>query len=322
MQDNALVWASPFGWAQAMDAFGAERWGPAVLLVVVTAGLLAAVAWTTSHRDVGSGLLQTRPGRARAASSLGTPFGLALRLQRGLLVGWAVGLTGLGLLYGAVIPTIPDLVASNPDIAEVIGASTDAEQALVDAFLRYIFVFMAVISTGFAVASVLRLRSEEESGRAEVALTTQVSRTSWMGATVVVAATGAVVLTMLMGLGLAVGYALGTGEWDQVAAQVGGQLGYAPAVLVVAAVAVALVGVQPRWARVAWAVVAFVFLQVLLGETLRLPDWVSAISPFWHLSGVPVQAFDPVPAVVEVLLAVVLVGLGVWGFRRRDLTTG
>jgi ABC-2 type transport system permease protein len=221
-----------------------------------------------------------------------------------------------------VIPTIPDLVASNPDIAEVIGASPDAEQALTDAFLRYIFVFMAVISTGFAVASVLRLRSEEESGRAEVALTTQVSRTSWMAATVVVAAAGAVVLSMLMGLGLAVGYALGAGEWDQVAAQVGGQLGYVPAVLVVAAVAVALVGVGPRWARVAWAVVAFVFLQVLLGETLRLPDWVSAISPFWHLSGVPVQSFDPVPAVAEVLLAAALVALGVWGFRRRDLTTG
>lgn len=322
MQDNALVWVSPFGWAQAMNAFGTERWWPAALLVAVTAGLLAAAAWTTSHRDVGSGLLQTRPGRARAASSLGTPFGLAMRLQRGLLVGWAIGLAGLGLLYGAVIPTIPDLVASNPDIAEVIGASPDAEQALTDAFLRYVFVFMAVISTGFAVASVLRLRSEEESGRAEVALTTQVSRTSWMAATVVVAAAGAVVLSVLMGLGLAVGYALGAGEWDQVAAQVGGQLGYVPAVLVVAAVAVALVGVGPRWARGAWAVVAFVFLQVLLGETLRLPDWVSAISPFWHLSGVPVQSFDPVPAVVEVLLAAALVALGVWGFRRRDLTIG
>jgi ABC-2 type transport system permease protein len=29
LQDSALVWASPFGWAQRMDAFGAERWWPA-----------------------------------------------------------------------------------------------------------------------------------------------------------------------------------------------------------------------------------------------------------------------------------------------------
>ena len=39
MQDNALVWFSPFGWAQLMNAFGDERWWPAALLVVATAGL-------------------------------------------------------------------------------------------------------------------------------------------------------------------------------------------------------------------------------------------------------------------------------------------
>jgi ABC-2 type transport system permease protein len=35
-----------------------------------------------------------------------------------------VGVTALAELYGAVIPTIPDLVASNPDLAGVIGASS------------------------------------------------------------------------------------------------------------------------------------------------------------------------------------------------------
>ena len=59
----------------------------------LTAGLLALAAWLTAHRDFGGGLLQTRPGRPRASRFLGTPFGLALRLQRGLLIGWAVGLT-------------------------------------------------------------------------------------------------------------------------------------------------------------------------------------------------------------------------------------
>lgn len=322
MQDNGLVWASPFGWAQGMNAFGSERWWPAALLVVFAGAVLAAVVWTTAHRDAGSGLLQARPGPGRATAALGTPIGLVLRLQRGLLIGWAVGLTGLGLLYGAVIPTIPDLVASNPDIAEVIGADGDAEQALVDAFLNYVHLFMAVIATGFAVASVLRLRSEEESGRAEVVLTTGVGRTAWLVSNVAVTGVGVVVLCALMGLGLAVGYGLGLGEWDQVAAQVGAQLAYTPAVLVVAAVAVVLVGVAPRWARAAWAVVAFVFLQVLLGQTLRLPDWVSAVSPFWHLPGVPVESFDPVPAAVEVGVALVLVVVGVLAFSRRDVTTG
>ena len=322
MQDNALVWASPFGWAQRMDAFGAEQWWPVLPLVALTAALLVLAAWLTARRDFGGGVLQTRPGRPRASHFLGTPVGLALRLQRGLLIGWAIGLTALGVLYGAVIPTIPDLVASNPDIARVIGASADAERALIDAFLRYIFLFMAVISTGFAVTSVLRLRAEEESGRAEAVLATRVRRSSWVGATVVVAGVGALTLSVLMGLGLAVGYGLGMGEWDRVAAQVGGQLSYLPGVLLVAAGAVAIVGLRPRWSLLAWGGVGFVFFQVMLGETLRLPNWIDSLSPFWHLPELPVQAFDPAPAVAELVLATALVALGLWGFRRRDIAAG
>ncbi len=322
MQDNALVWASPFGWAQRMDAFGAERWWPALPLVALTAALLGLAAWLTAHRDFGSGVLQPRPGRPRASRFLGTAVGLALRLQRGLLVGWAIGLAGLGLLYGAVIPTIPDLVASNPDIARAIGASADAEQGLIDAFLRYIFLFMAAISTGFAVTSVLRLRSEEESGRAEVVLATRVRRPSWVGAGVVVAGVGTVALSLAMGLGLAAGYGLGMGEWGQVAAQVGAQLSYLPAVLLVAAFGVAIIGVAPRWSLLAWGAVAFVLFQVMLGQTLRLPDWIDSLSPFWHLPEVPVEAFDPVPAVAELVLAAALVAFGLWSFRRRDVAPG
>jgi len=322
MEDNALVWASPFGWAQGMDAFGDERWWPVLPLAALTATFLGLAAWLTAHRDFAGGLLQSRPGRARASRFLGTPVGAALRLQRGLLSGWGVGLLLLGLLYGAVIPTIPDLVASNPDIAVAFGASASAEQALIDAFLRYVFLFLAVLSTGFAVASVLRLRSEEEAGRAELVLATRVRRTSWVAATVVVAGVGALLLTLLMGLGLAVGYGLGVGEWDRLAGQLSGQLSYLPGVLLVAAAAVAIVGVMPRWSLLAWAVVAFAAFQVLLGETLRLPDWVAGISPFWHLAGVPVERFDPLPAISELLLAVGLVLAGLWGYRRRDLAAG
>jgi ABC-2 type transport system permease protein len=322
MQNNALVWASPFGWTQRMDAFGAERWWPALPLGALSAVLVGLAVWLTAYRDFGSGVLQARPGPPRASRFLGSPVGLALRLQRSLLIGWAIGLTLLGLLYGAVIPTIPDLIASNPDIAQVIGTSADAEQALIEAFLRYIFLIMAVISTCFAITSVLRLRSEEESGRAEVVLATRVRRSSWVGATVLVASLGALALSVLMSLGLALGYGLGMGTWDQVAAQVGGQLSYLPGVFLVAATAVAVTGVLPRWSLLAWAGVAFVLFQVLMSETLRLPNWLDALSPFWHLPALPVETFEPAPAFTELVMATALVISGLWGFRRRDVETG
>jgi ABC-2 type transport system permease protein len=322
MQDNALVWLSPFGWAQRMDAFGDERWWPAMVLLAVTGALLALAAWLTAHRDFGGGLLQTRPGPTRAGWLLNTPFGLAARLQRGLALGWATGLTLLGLLYGAVIPTIPDLIASNPEMADVVGASADAEDTLVDAFLAYIFVFMAVISCGFVVASVLRLRTEEETGRAEAVLATPVSRTTWIAATTALALLTAAKLTVLMGVGLALGYALGTGDWTQVLPQVGGQLAYLPGTLVIGALAVALYGLLPRATGLAWAAVALVALQVILGQLLGLPDAVEAVSPFWHLAAVPVDDFTVVPFLLLLLLAVALIAVGMWGYRRRDAATG
>lgn len=320
MQDNALVWLSPFGWAQLMNAFGAERWWPAIPLVVATAGLLGLAGYLTAHRDFGGGLLQPRRGHPRASPALGTAFGLAWRLQRGFFLGWAVGLLLLALIYGAVIPTIPDLVKSNPTIGTYMGISTDAQQALIDAFLRYIFVFMAVVSTGFAVSSVLRLRSEEEAGRAETVLATAIPRSRWVGATVAVAGLGSFVLALLMGAGLALGYATGMGEWDKALGQIAGQMAYLPGVLVVAAFAVAVAGLFPRRSLLAWVLVAAVFFQTMLGDSLRLPDVVDAVSPFWHLPGVPAEPFDPLPALVEILVAAVLVGLGLWGYRRRDIT--
>ena len=323
MEDNALVWLSPFGWAQGMDAFGDERWWPVALLLGSTALLLVLAARLMAHRDFGGGVLDTRPGPARAGWSLSTPFGLTARLQRGLLIGWAIGLFLLGMLYGAVIPTVPDLIASNPEMADVVGASGQAaEDAIVDAFLGYIFLFMAVISCGFVVSSVLRLRAEEEAGRAEVVLATPLSRTSWMTATTAVALTAATTLTVIMGLGLAVGYGIASGEWDRVLPQVGGQLAYLPGTLVVGALAVALYGLLPRGTGLAWAGVALIALQVILGQLLGLPDTVQAMSPFWHLAAVPVDDFEVVPYVSLVLIAAALVTAGLWGYRRRDAITG
>ena len=169
------------------------------------------------------------------------------------------------------------------------------------------------------MSAVLRQHSEEESNRAEQVLATRASRTQWMGSIVAVAALGSVVVAASTGTGVAIGYALAGGEPSRAAAVVGHQMTYVPAVLVVVGFAAAVVGLVPRWAPSAWALAGVSGLQVMLGQTLGLPDWVQSVSPFWHLPGVPEATFDVVPGAVELVLAAALVGLGLWGHRRRDL---
>ncbi|MFV0494867.1 MAG: hypothetical protein ACK5M9_07540, partial [Mycobacterium sp.] len=59
--------------------------------------------------------------------------------------------------------------------------------------------------------------------------------------------------------------------------------------------------------------------QVFVGELLKFPDWLSALSPFWHMPSSPLDAADARPLVVMLLVAVAALGLAMIGLGRRDL---
>ncbi len=101
----------------------------------------------------------------------------------------------------------------------------------------------------------------------------------------------------------------------------GAALVFAPAVWVVAAVAVALFGLVPRWSMLAWALVAWCYVIGFLGVLLDLPQWLRDLSPLEHTPAVPAEPFDVVPLVVLSLVAAGLIAVGLVGFKRRDIGT-
>lgn len=93
-----------------------------------------------------------------------------------------------------------------------------------------------------------------------------------------------------------------------------------PAVWVVVALAVLVVGLLPRWDWLAWVVfVAFLTLGEL-GELLDLPQWLRELSPYAHTPAMPAEPFERVPVLVLLGLAAALLIAGVVGYRRRDLS--
>ena len=314
--DNALTYLSPLGWAQAAQPFGDTRWWPILLLVVVAIAVLAATAYLTAHRDQGAGLLQPRPGRARARASLGTATGLAWRLQRGLVLGWTVGLAIGGALFGSVGPEVLEMVESNPELARAIGASGGD---VVDSYFATTLALSAVVATGFGISSALRLHSEENAGRLEPLLATAMSRTRLAAGFLGVTLAGTLLQLVAMGVAAGLTYGIVSGDGSAVLPLLGAAIALAPACLVVCAVAVLLTGWWPRAAAAAWAVLALAFLQVYLGELLRFPDWVSAASPWWHLPRQPLEGFAGGPVLGLLVLAALLTGVGLAGLRRRDI---
>jgi ABC-2 type transport system permease protein len=192
---------------------------------------------------------------------------------------------------------------------------------LVDSFFATTMLMLALLGSGFSIQSALRLRSEESSGRAEPLLATCVSRARWTSSHLTVAIVGAVLVVGAGGLGTGLSYGLSIGDLGQVPRLLGASLVHIPAVWVLTGLAMALFGLSTRIAMIAWAALAASIVIGFFAQLFGFPDWVRDVSPFTHTPQVP--AVDPTigPLLVLGALAAVLVALGGWAFRRRDVAT-
>lgn len=314
---NWLTWVSPLGWAQGIRAYADERWWVLLPLLGAAAVLMGSSIALSARRDLGHGLLTQRLGPAEGAPRLATPLALAARLQRGSVIGWTFGISLMGFFMGIVANQAEEL-AQNDAIAEMMAQAGGG--SITESFLASMMAMMALIASGFFVSSVLRLRSEERAIRASPILATPVSRRKWLWSHLTVALVGGAILMVAAGFMTGVGYAIQVGDFEQLLPLIGAGLALLSAQFVLAGVAVLLVGATPRAAPFAWAVVGFVFVVGLLGDSLDLPQWVRNLSPFEHVPQMPAADFEPLPVVLLVAVAAVLIALGTLAMRRRDVT--
>lgn len=314
-----VAWLSPIGWSQQLRPYAGERWWVVALPLTFTAAVGAIGYRLAGQRDLGAGLLPSRPGPATAPPALRSPLALAWRLQRGLLAGWTVAL----IIYGAVIGSLADgieaLVQDSRGTSKIItemGGST----GLVDAFLATAMGLLGLAAAIYAVQAVLRLRAEETAQRAEPVLATGVGRTRWAASHVTIAVFGTVVLLALGGISAGLAHGLRAHEVGyQVARVLGGALVQLPAAWVIAGVTITLFGIVPRAAAAGWGVVGVCALLWLFGPTVNLAQPIMDISPFTHVPKLPGTAFAATPVIALTVVAVLVAAAGFAAFRRRDI---
>jgi ABC-2 type transport system permease protein len=316
MGNEWMSWLSPIGVALAIRPFDDERWWVLIPLVAITVVLLAAAVVLMGRRDLGAGLMSQRPGPPQASVRLRSPFALALRLQRVSVIGWLVAIGILGFFFGLVSDQA-EAFADNEAIAEMFAQA--GEGTITESFLATIILMIALFGSGFTVASVLRLRSEEMSLRAEPILATPVDRRRWLASHLTVALLGSFALMVVGGLMAGLGYAAETGDTSQVVPLLGAAVSMFVALVVLAGFTVALVGVDVRWSIAAWAAVAVVLVVGLLSGTLDLPQWARNVSPFTHVPALPAASFDIVPMLILGAVAAGFIAIGMSMVRRRDI---
>jgi ABC-2 type transport system permease protein len=314
--ENGLSWLSPIGWAQASAPYVDNNWWPLGLALIVAVGLAAAGYALSTRRDFGAGLRAERRGPATGKPWLGTPLGLAWRLQRANLIWWSIAMLVAGLTYGSAIDAVAEY-EDNEFFQDMLATTGGA--SLTESFLAISIAVLAIVSAAYAIIAALRPRREETSRRAEPVLATAVSRTWWAGSHVVIAAVGSVVLLLVAGLGFGAGAVAATGDGGYFGEVLGASLAYTPAVWLTAALTVTVIGLFPRAIALAWALLVYAGFVAYFGGLLDLPEWLLNLSPFQHIPRLPADDFTLLPLLILTAIAAGLVAIGLAGLRRRDL---
>lgn len=310
-------WATPMGWLQEARPAADNNWWALLPALGLALALVALASLLHARRDFGMGVIGPRPGPARAGA-VGTIGGLALRLQRGGIISWMVGFAALGIVWGTLLTTLGEVLRENPQVAQFLAAGAVTEAELVSEFVHTIIRLLGIVAAVHAVQIAMRIHSEEAEHRVEPLLAGSLTRQRFLASHAVVAF-----------LSPAVGMALGGAVMGAVAHAADSSisaldvfqqaLATIPAVWVLAALALALVGARPTKRLVAWFGVVATFAITLLGPMFRLDNWVLSISPLWHVPNVNVAAPDWSGLVWLGLVAALFTLVGFAGFRRRDV---
>jgi ABC-2 type transport system permease protein len=250
--------------------------------------------------------------------------------QRRGIIGWSLGIAAVGVLYAAFYPSVasPDMAAAMEafpqgmldalgftDITSPAGYLGGTTYGLLGPVLMIIF------------ASILGARAiagEEEAGRLDVLLAHPIDRSSVLvqraGALLVALAVAGVAVFVVMTA------AAGPAEYSEIGI---GNLGAATLQLVLLGTffgALALsVGAVTGRRGLALAVVAIIgiggYFANTLGPSVEAIAWSRDVSPFRYYSGGQPLAngWQLTDGLVLLVAAVVLVAIGVAGFRRRDV---
>ncbi len=313
-------WLSPIGWGQQTAAFTADQPAPLLLDLALAAVLFAVVGLLQSSRDIGSSVIAERAGPANASRTLGGSLGLAWRLQRPAIVGWALAGLVFGILAGTVGDTVVELVESNSQFGAVLAGLGGGRGSIIDLFTATIFGIIGVIAAAAAIQAMIRMRQEEANGSAELLLALPLHRSRWILDYLLVGAVAVILVLAAAVAGAAGGLTRSADSADRVASVAASGLAQAPAALLILAIAALLFALVPRLSiGLSWGVLLASLFIGQFGELFGLPDWLRTLSPFTHTPAIGAADVDWSGAWWMLGLAMVVCGVAVVAVRRRDL---
>ena len=247
---------------------------------------------------------------------LGSPTQAAVRSELPTLLGWLVATGLFAFALGAFARSVAEEIrkVSIHTYGLAIGTATG--------YLAAVFALFALVVALYAASRIGGLRDEESSGRLETLFALPVARRAWMGGRLALAAGTTVGLSLAVGVLAWAGAVVTNGDVSFADMLAAGANCIAAALLFLALGALLFAWVPRPSPGAALGLVAVAFLWELVGALVSAPSWLLTISPFHHVTQVPLVAVDRRGTAVMLAVAAVAAGVAVERFARRDLQTG
>lgn len=316
------TWWVPLGWIEKINAFQSNDWKPVFYLIVLTIVVLVVALWVNQNRDIGSGLIPTRPGRKRASWALRGPSSLVFLLQKNSILIWMFGLFVLGATYGSIFNSVGDILKTNPTVQQVLGpgAIKEANHQVILNFISVLSSVMVAIASIPAVQNINRVMGDNNKGYLETVYAKSISRIHILSSYLVTSVISGLLALFASFLGM---YVAGNASMHS------GKIGIetyvhvftasAPILLITIGIAVFINGVYPKLSVLTWIYLAYGFFAVYMGGLMKLPGWAKKVTAFGWLNKVPLNSVNQSYVITMLLIAVVLIIIGYVGYARRDL---
>ncbi len=312
-----LRWLSPIGWVEEMRPLRDPQPQALLPVVALVVAYVIATLVMAERRDLGASILRERPSSSSSRWLVG-PTSLAIRLVRPAAIGWFLGIVSMAAVQGYVARSAATLLSSSPAFASALGrlGLTKASQA----YLGVSFLTIAVLIAVLAASQVSAIRDEEGAGRLDNLVVRPVRRLVWLFGRAGVSLS--LVLLCGAGSGLVTWLAATSQRLNISLATLleAGMNATVPAIFVIGA-GVLVLGLRPRLtAAVAYGLVAYSFLVLLVASLAKGSDWLKDSSLFAHIKLAPAAKPDWGEAGIVVLIGAALLVLGSLAFRGRDLS--
>jgi len=310
---------TPFGWSDLLNPVLSPKPVWMIPTILLSAFFAILAIYTVGKRDLSSALIRQSATARSHFFMLGSPFAFALRRSSWTILWWGLSILFFAAFFAAVANLGSNLAEDSPAFKRMFSANAANDFKL--AFLGAGTMFTTIILLIMTTTMFSSMRGEEAKMYLDNLLVQPMRRTQWMLGRL------AIIVGSFVGLSLFVGvttWAIANAEGITVslATCLQGQISLIGIMLLILGIGVFVYGFVPRIATAAMSVViGWAFIFDILSMLFHLSDWLKKTSILTFIPANPSKSPDWIAFVWLVAIGVVLIGIGVMRFMKRDIIT-